>query len=290
MTFSARHWQTAPVRTGIGLRAPHVSELVSGASDTLPVVDWLEIHAENYMAGGNALAAIEMLRNDYPISLHGVGLSLGSADGIDPMHLSRLRALSDRLQPFLISEHLSWSTINGHYLNDLLPLPYTYDTLDIVRRNMDQAQEALGRAILIENPSLYLSYRLSDIPEAEFLSALARRTGCGILCDVNNIYVSAHNTGVDAKKYLNALPRDAVRQIHLAGHFTSDADGWKILIDDHGSEVSAEVWALYGHAIKRFGPIPTLVEWDNNLPPLAQLVAQARLARTMASLALEALL
>lgn len=287
MAFITPHHQMQLMQTGIGLRTPHVHELLSTRHGRSPIVDWLEVHAENYMGGGAAVSLIERLRETYPISLHGVGLSLGSADGVDMLHLRKLRTLCSRLQPILVSEHLSWSVNNGRYYNDLLPLPYTKDTLDIVCRNIDAAQNALAWQILIENPSLYLRYHISEIPEYEFLGEVSRRTGCAILCDVNNIFVSAHNTGFDAQKYIEGLPAAAVQEIHLAGHFRSDADGQDILIDDHGSEVIPPVWALYAQAIKRFGPIPTLIEWDNNLPPLDRLIAQARMAGSLADVALE---
>lgn len=265
---------TALTSTGIGLRAPHVTELLG----TLPPVGWLEIHAENYMGGGAAVKEIERLRAHYPISLHGVGLSLGSAEGIDKRHLARLRRLTERLDPALVSEHLSWCSAGGAYLNDLLPLPYTEEALDVVCRHVDEAQSALKRPLLVENPSSYLAYAASAIPEPQFLSEIVRRTGCGLLCDVNNIHVSAHNLGFDADSYIDALPAAAVGEIHLAGHHRTEADGQVLLIDDHGSEVAGPVWRLYGRALRRFGQMPTLVEWDSRLPELSKLLAQAHAA------------
>jgi len=259
---------------GIGLRSAHVADVIA----TRPPVAWFEVHSENYLGGGPALRALEAVRRDYPLALHGVGLSLGSADGLDVRHLSRLRGLVDRIQPRLVSEHLSWSTVGGVYLNHLLPLPYTADSLALVARHVDQAQTALGRSILIENPSSYLRFRASAVPEAEFLAELAGRTGCGLLCDVNNVYVTAGNFGLDAGRYLATLPVRAVGEIHLAGHSVSDADGRPILIDDHGSRVRDAVWALYVRALERFGPTPTLIEWDTNLPPLAVLLEEAAAA------------
>ena len=264
----------APVAAGIGLRAPHVHEVI----DTRPPTAWLEVHAENYLGGGPTLRSLDQLRPSYPISLHGVGLSLGSADGLDGRHLHRLAALIGRLEPVLVSEHLSWSITGGMYLNHLLPLPYTDESLELLCRHVDQTQIALGRQILIENPSSYLRFRDSPIPEPEFLAELARRTGCGLLCDVNNIYVSAHNLGFDAVAYVNALPRGSVGEIHVAGHARNDADGLTILIDDHGSRVSSDVWQLYAHALSRFGPVATLVEWDTDIPTLDTLLAEACLA------------
>lgn len=259
--------------TGIGLRAAHVAEVLA----TRPPAAWFEVHAENYMAGGPALRALDAIRRDYPVALHGVGLSPGSTD-LDRRHLTRLRTLVDRIEPCLVSEHLSWSIAGGVYVNHLLPLPYTPESLALIIRHVDQTQAALGRPILIENPSSYLRFRLSTIPEAEFLAELAGRTGCGLLCDVNNVYVTACNFGLDADQYLAALPVGAIGEIHLAGHSVNDADGRPILIDDHGARVAAGVWELYARALERFGPVPTLVEWDTNLPPLAALLEEAAAA------------
>jgi uncharacterized protein len=260
-----------PARAGIGLRAPHVAEVQA----TRPLVAWLEVHAENYMGGGPSLRSLDQIRRDYPISVHGVGLSLGSAAGLDERHLARLGRLVGRLEPSLVSEHLSWSVAGGAYLNHLLPLPYTEETLSVLGRNVMRAQEHLGRVILVENPSSYLRFGHSAIPEPEFLAELVARTGCGLLCDVNNVYVSAQNFGLDAKAYLDALPAAAVREVHLAGHAANDVDGRTILIDDHGAPVAAPVWTLYRHALGRFGPVPTLVEWDTALPSLDVLLREA---------------
>jgi len=251
-----------------------VSELLTRR----PAVPWLEVHPENFMSGGTACASLEAVRRDYPVSLHGVGLSLGTADELDRRHLDRLRSLVDRTQPCLVSEHLSWSTTGGAYLNHLLPLPYTEESLAVVAEHVVQAQEALGRRMLIENPSSYLRFRHSSMGEAEFLAALSRRTGCGILCDVNNLHVSACNVGLDADAYLEMLPAPAVGEIHLAGHAVNDADGRTILIDDHGSRVALAVWVLYRKALARFGPVPTLVEWDTDLPELDVLLGEAHTA------------
>lgn len=266
-----------PSRAGIGLRAPHVGELLA----TRPAAPWLEVHPENYMSGGIALASLEAVRREYPVSLHGVGLSLGTAGDIDARHLSRLRSLVERIEPCLVSEHLSWSTAGGAYLNHLLPLPYTDETLGVVADHVDEVQNALGRRILIENPSSYLRFRHSSMAEPHFLAELARRTGCGLLCDVNNIYVSAWNVGFDAGSYLDTLPVQAIGEIHLAGHAANDADGRTILIDDHGSPVTAPVWKLYQRALERFGSVPTLIEWDTDLPELSVLLGEARVADRM---------
>ena len=266
-----------PSRAGIGLRAPHVGELLA----TRPAAPWLEVHPENYMSGGIALASLEAVRREYPVSLHGVGLSLGTAGDIDARHLSRLRSLVERIEPCLVSEHLSWSTAGGAYFNHLLPLPYTDETLGVVADHVDEVQNALGRRILIENPSSYLRFRHSSMAEPHFLAELARRTGCGLLCDVNNIYVSAWNVGFDAGSYLDTLPVQAIGEIHLAGHAANDADGRTILIDDHGSPVTAPVWKLYQRALERFGSVPTLIEWDTDLPELSVLLGEARVADRM---------
>jgi uncharacterized protein (UPF0276 family) len=264
---------------GIGLRTAHIAEV--GA--TRPPVAWFEVHSENYLGGGPAVRALETVRRDYPISLHGVGLSLGSAEGPAAGHLQRLRVLVDHLAPRLVSEHLSWSMAGGVYLNHLLPIPYTAESLALMVRHVDQTQTALGRSILIENPASYLRFRHSTIPEAEFLAELAGRTGCRLLCDVNNVYVTSRNFDLDAEQYLAALPATAVGEIHLAGHSANDADGRPLLIDDHGGRVADEVWALYAQALERFGPVPTLIEWDTNLPPLAVLLEEAAAADRIAA-------
>ena len=273
----------ATALAGIGLRSPHVDEIIA----TRPEVGWLEIHAENYLGGGPALRALEAIRRDYPISVHGVGLSLGSADGLDARHLARVAALVERLQPALVSEHLSWSIAGGAYLNHLLPLPYTDETLTLVSGHVLRVQDALGRAILVENPSSYLRFQDSPIPEPAFLAELARRTGCRVLCDVNNIYVSCRNFGIDPATWVDAMPASAVGEIHLAGHSVNDADGQPILIDDHGSRVAEPVWALYERLLARIGAAPTLVEWDTDIPALPVLLAEAQsAARRLAEAAL----
>jgi uncharacterized protein (UPF0276 family) len=227
---------------------------------------------------------LDAVRRDYPLSLHGVGLSLGSADGLNERHLVRLRNLAQRADPGLVSDHLSWSATGGAHFADLLPLPFTEEALSIVCRNVEAAQDFLGRRILVENASSYLRYRHSTIPEWEFVAALAGRTGCGILCDVNNIFVSASNHGFDAHRYLRALPAVSVGEIHLAGHRLRQLDdGRSIRIDDHGSRVSQEVWALYAEALALFGRVPTLIEWDTDVPPLAVLLDEAAQAQCIMS-------
>jgi uncharacterized protein (UPF0276 family) len=229
------------------------------------------------MGGGTPIRCLEAVRRNYPVSLHGVGLSLGSAEGLDLAHLDRIRQVTERIEPALMSEHIAWSISNGTYLADLLPLPMTEEALDVVFRHVDQMQSTLRRKILVENPSTYMQFRHSTIPEWEFMAAVAARTGCGILCDINNIFVSAKNHGWDASAYVAALPREVIGEIHLAGHSVRELAGGGILrIDDHGSCVADGVWSLYTEALRRFGPIPTLIEWDNNIPPLEVLLAQAR--------------
>jgi len=261
-----------PASAGVGLRFQHHQAVV----DTRPDVAWLEVHTENYMGGGTPLAYLDAIRRDYPLSLHGIGLSLGSADGLESAHLQRVRRVVERFEPGLVSEHLSWSIADGLYLGDLLPLPLTEEALEVVCQHIDQIQACLQRRILIENPSTYLRFKHSTIPEWEFLAAVAERTGCGILCDVNNIYVSASNHGWDAAAYLAALPANAIGEIHLAGHSVRQLGDRRVLrIDDHGSRVAPAVWALYAEALAHFGPVPTLIEWDTDVPPLDVLLDEA---------------
>jgi uncharacterized protein (UPF0276 family) len=267
-----------PATAGIGLRGPHIAEILA----TRPALGWCEVHSENYMGDGPALARLRAIRRDYPVSLHGVGLSLGSADGVDPRHLARLKELADQIEPGLISEHVAWSA-TGAFLNDLLPLPYTEECLDIFCRNVQVVQETLGRTILMENPSAYLRFRHSPIPEPEFLGELSRRTGCGLLCDVNNIYVTCENFGLDAFIYIDALPATAIGEIHVAGHHRGEIGNRVILIDEHGSRAIPPVWTLYRHALARIGRVPTLVEWDKQIPELTVLLDEARIAEAHAS-------
>ena len=270
---TAKQGNLIPAKAGIGLRFQHHQAVI----DTRPDVAWMEVHTENYMGGGTALRYLDAIRRDVPISLHGVGLSLGSAEGLDLEHLERIRQVAERTEPGLMSEHIAWSIVDGATLADLLPLPMTEEALGVVCRHVDQMQLYLKRRILVENPSTYLAFRHSTIPEWEFMAAVAARTGCGILCDVNNIYVSTQNHGWDASAYLAGLPPAAVGEIHLAGHAVRQlADGRTLRIDDHASSVMPEVWALYQEALARFGPVPTLIEWDNNVPPLETLLGESR--------------
>ena len=267
-----------PAQAGIGLRFQHHQVVL----DSRPDVAWMEVHTENYMGGGAPLRYLDAIRRDCPISLHGVGLSLGSAEGLDPAHIERIRGVAERIEPGLMSEHIAWSVVDGTYLADLLPLPMTEESLGVVCRHVDQVQSHMKRRILVENPSTYLRFRHSTIPEWEFMAAVAERTGCGILCDVNNIYVSAHNHGWDASAYLAGLPAAAIGEIHLAGHSVRPLpDGGTVRIDDHGSRVIGEVWALYREALARFGPVPTLIEWDTDVPTLDVLLGEADHARAL---------
>jgi uncharacterized protein len=261
-----------PAKAGIGLRFQHHQAVL----DDRPDVAWMEVHTENYLGGGTPLRYLDAVRRDTPISLHGVGLSLGSAEGIDPAHLARIRKVAERIEPGLMSEHIAWNVVGGIYLADLLPLPMTEEALEVVCRHVDQTQNYLRRRILVENPSTYVAFGNSIIPEWEFMTAVAAHTGCGILCDVNNICVSAHNHGWDASAYIAALPPQAIGEIHLAGHsIKALPDGSSLRIDDHGSRVSEEVWSLYREAIARFGAVPTLIEWDNDVPSLDVLLQEA---------------
>jgi uncharacterized protein (UPF0276 family) len=267
-----------PADAGVGLRFQHHRAVL----EEKPGVAWFEMHSENYFGGGTPLRYLDAVRRDYPVSLHGVGLSLGSAEGLDERHLGRIRALMERIEPGLISEHLAWNAVDGAHFADLLPLPLTEEALTIVCRNIEVTQDFLGSQILIENPSSYLRYRHSTIPEWEFMAEIAERTGCGILCDVNNIFVSSCNHGFDACHYLRGLPAGRIGEIHLAGHRVRKLDdGRSIRIDDHGSRVCDEVWSLYALAAELFGRVPTLIEWDTDVPALATLLQEAAKARTI---------
>jgi uncharacterized protein (UPF0276 family) len=274
--------RTIPRRSGVGLKPAHVGEALEGPHE----IAFFEVHAENYMGdGGLPLAQLEAVRERFAISLHGVGLSIGADRPLDRAHLARLRALVERFDPGLFSEHLAWSSHDTGYYNDLLPLPYSNATLDLVAAHIEEVQEAVGRPMLLENPSSYLTFADSTMTEVAFLRALAQRTGCGLLLDVNNVYVSATNLGFSATGYLDAFPLDLVGEIHLAGHATeTDPEAGTLLIDSHDRAVAEAVWALYAHAIARAGrAIPTLIEWDNAVPPFAVLAAEAaRANRAMA--------
>jgi len=259
---------------GIGLKAQHMAAILAGR----PALGFLEIHAENYMGDGGAPHRwLSALAEHYPLSVHGVGLSLGGDQPLDPEHLDKLARVVERYRPRLVSEHLAWSVMDGVYLNDLLPIPYDEDSLAVVAEHVDQVQDRLGRPILIENPAVYVAFD-STLAEPQFLAELVRRTGCGLLLDVNNIYVSHRNVGLEIDGYLDALPQDAVGEIHLAGHHVRTVGKSEIRIDDHGSPICAEVWDLYRRAVSRFGAVPALIERDSDIPPLDDLLAEVETA------------
>jgi uncharacterized protein (UPF0276 family) len=264
-----------PARAGIGLRSPHHAAIERERPD----VGWLEAHTENYFHdGGPAVRALERLRTHYPLSLHGVGLGLGSADPLDRDHLRRVRDAVRRFEPSLVSEHACWTHVDGEHFNDLLPLPHTEEAVEHLAVRVREVQDFLGRQLLVENLSAYVGFAGAPLSEGEFLAALVERSGCGLLLDVNNAYVNATNLGLDVDAFFDALPVRAVHEIHLAGHSRRRFGAQELLVDDHGSEVCAAVWTLYERALRRFGPIPTLIEWDNDVPALATLVAEANAA------------
>ena len=275
---SALATRPIPAAAGIGLRAPHLPRVLAER----PRVPWFEMHSENFFGAGGAIHdALERVRADYPLSLHGVGLSLGSADALDGEHLATLRTLVRRYQPGLVSDHICWGAIGGIHLNDLLPLPFTTEALDLMVTRVHQVQDVLGREFLVENVSSYLTFRNAEMSEWEFVAELVRRAGCGLLLDVNNVYVNSVNHGFDAQAYLRAMPVAAVREIHLAGFTRKNDLAVPLLIDSHSRPVDAEVWALYAEALDRFGPVPTLIEWDQDLPELEVLLAEAGRAEAL---------
>ena len=259
---------------GIGLRAPHFDDVLT----TRPSVAWLEIHAENYFGGGEPLRYLEAIREHYLLSVHCVGMSLGSVDPLNRAHIEHVNTLIERLQPGLVSDHLCWGSYAGEYFNDLLPLPYTRDTLDHVVDRVAEAQDLLGRQILVENVSSYLEFNDCEMTEWEFLNELAKRAGCGLLLDINNIYVSASNHGFEANEFLRSINPESVQEMHLAGFATNTIDGREILIDHHGAPVSEPVWELYEHACAHVPDTLTVVERDTNIPELSELVAEANRA------------
>jgi uncharacterized protein len=264
-----------PPAAGLGLKAQHYREIET----TRPAVAWFEVHPENYMGeGGPPHRHLAAIRTHYPLSLHGVGLSIGGDAPLDEAHLARLKSLCERYEPGLVSEHLAWSTHEGVFFNDLLPLPYTEATLARVAEHIEQVQEVLGRRILLENPSSYLAFEASTMSETSFLADLARRTGCGLLLDVNNVFVSAANLGFSPEGYIAQFPLHAVREIHLGGH-SSATDG--LLIDAHDRAVANPVWALFRHVLSLVGPVPSLVEWDNDVPEWPVLFAEAEAAQAL---------
>ena len=261
---------------GVGLKGQHVADIL----ETKPDIGFFEVHAENYMgAGGLPHAQLRSIRENYPISVHGVGMSIGSSGKISKDHLARFKAVVETYEPGLVSEHLAWSTHDDVFYNDLLPLPYTDETLARVVEHVDQVQSELGRQILIENPSTYVTFDESTIPEVDFMQQIAERSGCGLLFDVNNVFISATNHGYSPQGYIDAYPLHLVQEIHLAGHAQEeDDDGDALLIDSHDREVCMDVWALYKHTLSITGPTPSLVEWDNEVPTWAKLEQEAKIA------------
>jgi uncharacterized protein (UPF0276 family) len=267
------------VSAGTGLKPEHAQDIFESPR----AVDFFEIHAENYMgAGGPPHHLLRRIASEYPLSVHGVGLSIGGAGPLDRDHLARLKKLIGEVRPALFSEHLAWSSHEGVYLNDLLPLPYNARTLDCVVRHIDEVQHTLDTRLLLENPSTYVSFETSHMDEAEFLHAVAVRTGCGLLLDVNNVYVSSVNHGFDAAAYIDRFPIEFVGEIHLAGFAEDqDANAGRLLIDAHGAPVADAVWSLYRRTLARSGPVPTLIEWDNDVPDFATMVTEVSLARAV---------
>ena len=264
--------QTIPARGGVGLKPEHYTTIL----DTKPAIGFFEVHAENYMgAGGPPHRYLTKIRDRYPLSLHGVGLSIGSDQPLDRDHLQRLKKLIERYQPGLFSEHLAWSTHDTAFFNDLLPVPYTHETLARVTDHIDEVQETIGRQMLLENPSTYLAFSESIYSEIDFIAEIARRTGCGLLLDVNNVYVASTNQQWDPVRYIDEYPISKVQEIHLAG-YTREADdkGRPLLIDTHDRPVDETVWNLFVHAIERLGPVPTLIEWDAKVPSWSELKAE----------------
>ncbi|MFS2004944.1 DUF692 domain-containing protein [Duganella sp. CT11-25] len=262
---------------GLGLRKEHYRDFL----ETRVAVDFVEVISENFMiAGGQPRHILRQIRERHPVALHGVSMSIGSADGLRADYLQRLKALADEIEPLFVSDHLSWSRYGAFNSHDLLPVPYTEEALDLVCANISQAQDVLGRAMLFENPSSYLAFDGADMTEWEFLSAMAQRTGCGLLLDVNNVHVSATNHGFDAHAYIAGIPFEHVRQIHLAGH----SQGADLLIDTHDSPVSEAVWRLYSEVMGRAGPVATMIERDDAIPPLADLMLEVSVARSLGAL------
>ena len=265
-----------PERAGVGLKADHYDAILQEKPD----IGWFEIHAENYMgAGGAPHRFLEAIRKDYPISLHGVGLSIGGVGPLDRDHLARLKSVNDRYEPGLFSEHLAWSSHGEFFFNDLLPVPYSAESLARCCEHIDQVQEYLGRQMLLENPSTYVTFTESSLSEIEFLTSITEKTGCGLLLDVNNVFVSATNHGYAPEDYLEAFPLERVGEIHLGGHARDQDDtGAPLLIDAHDRAVADPVWVLYNRVIQRAGTLPTLIEWDNDVPAWSVLCAEAQTA------------
>ncbi len=268
-----------PARAGVGLKAQHYQEILEAKPD----IGWFEFHPENYMGdGGPPHKYLTAVRENYPLSLRGVSLSLGSPEPLNRQHLERLRKLIRRYEPGLVSEHIAWCSLDGTYFDDLIALPYTEETLDIICDHVSETQDYLGRQILVENPATYLQFQQSEIPEPEFLLAVIKRTGCGILLDINNVYVAAQNHGFDVTAYLEQIPPQFIGEIHLAGHTLETLNGAELRIDDHGSEVTEAVWSLYKEIMQRAPDVPVLIEWDTRIPDWSVLFGQAQIADRLA--------
>lgn len=262
---------------GIGLRHPYYQEIIENP----PAVGWMEVHPENYFGGGAPRHFLRQIRKKYQISFHAIGLSLGSDQPVKEAHLRQMKELIDEFQPFQVSDHASWSASGNAHLNDLLPLPYTRETLDALCRNIEQTQNYFGRRILVENPSTYVAFAENEMSEYEFMNRASAMTGCGLLLDLNNIYVQAHNHRYDAYEYIDGIEGRRVGEMHLAGHTESATDGGTILIDTHNRNIRDEVWVLYEHAVRKLGAVPTLIEWDQDFPPLSELVNEAKKAESL---------
>lgn len=271
---------------GIGLRLPHIAEVMV----TRPQTSFLEIHPENFLANPHATELLLELSRHYQISVHTVGISIGTVTGIDRVHLQRVRMLIDKINPIFVSGHLAWSAYDGDYLNDLLPLPLNEEALRIITTHVHEIQDVLGRPYLVENPSSYVGFHTSTMSEADFLCKLVQRTECKLLCDVSNVYVSAQNMDYDPHEYIESLPGEAIAEFHLGGYTPEEDEanpGGQVLIDSHAAPIADPAWDLYAYAVRRFGPKPTLIEWDNQLPPLGTLLAQANRADTIACKSVE---
>jgi len=264
-------------QAGIGLRGDHYDDIVDQKPDT----GWIEVHPENYFGGGIPRRKLLKARELYPLSFHAVGLSLGSDQAVSNDHLAAMKELIDIYEPFQISDHASWSASGNAHLNDLLPLPYTGESVARIADNVDKTQEFFGRRILVENPSTYVAFAENEMTEPEFMNEIAKRTGCGVLLDINNIYVQANNHGFDTREYMDAIKTDYVGEMHLAGHIEQDYEGGTLLIDTHNQYVCAQVWDLYRYAVSRFGAVNTLIEWDTDLPALSELVGEAHKAQAI---------
>ncbi len=274
--------KSCPIRTplpanavGIGLRSAHYEQIL----ETKPDLGWLEIHPENYFCGGVHKHFLDKISTHYPISMHAVGLSLGADQDVDNRHLSKLKALVDRYNPILVSDHVAWSSSGNAHLNDLLPLPYTQKSLEKISRNINQVQDMLGRQILVENPSTYITFKDNDMSEPEFMNRLCHDTGCAMILDVNNIFVQSHNHGIDPYQYINTIDKKHVSEIHLAGHIEKKFEEHSLLIDTHNQNVCDAVWQLYDYTIQKTGTLATLIEWDQDVPPLQTLLDEAKRAR-----------